>query len=104
MIDFLNKKEKKITKRALCVAGTACLILLLGIACSQDTGEMKTIDGVIHVLNPKKPLQGTVRLDVEKILEINPYVHEQIGLRYFDFVRDRNGDVILYHPNIVEAQ
>lgn len=91
-------------KRALCVAGTACLLLWLGIACSQDTGETKTIDGVIHVLNPKRPLKGTVRLQAEKTLEINPYVYEQIGLKYFDFVRDSNGDVILYNPNVVEAQ
>jgi hypothetical protein len=91
-------------KHALFAAGTVCLLLLLEPACSQDKVETKTIDGVIHVLNPQKPLQGIVRPEVEKTLEINPYVYEQIGLKYFDFVRDRNGDVILYNPNVVEAQ
>ena len=91
-------------KRTLFVAGTTCLLLWLGTACSQDTVEMKTIGGVAHVLNPKKPLQGTIQLDVEKTLEINPYAYEQIGLRYFDFVRDSNGDVILFSSGVVEAQ
>jgi hypothetical protein len=66
--------------------------------------EMKIIDGVPHILNPKTPLKGTVRLEVEKALEIDPYAYEQIGLRGFYFVRDRNADVILYNPNVVEAQ
>jgi len=104
MIDSLNKKGKRIKKRVFYVATMAGLLLLLGTACSKDAVEIKRIDGVSHVLNPKKPLQGTVRLDVEKVLEINPYSHEQIGLKYFDFVRDSNGDVILYNPNVVEAQ
>ncbi len=90
--------------RAFFIGGTLCLLLLQGTVYSQDKAEMKTIDGVIHVLNPKKPIQGTVRLQAEKTLEINPYVYEQIGLKYFDFVRDSNGDVILYNPNVVEAQ
>jgi hypothetical protein len=91
------------TKTFLTV-GMVYLLLLLGIACSQDTVEMKSVEGVIHVLNPKKPLEGTIRLQAEKTLEINPYVYEQIGLKYFDFVRDSNGDVILFNPNLVEAQ
>jgi hypothetical protein len=91
-------------KRAFFIWGTVCLLLSLEPAYSQDKVEIKTMDGVIHVLNPKKPLKGTVKLQAEKTLEINPYVYEQIGLKYFDFVRDSNGDVILYNPNVVEAQ
>lgn len=90
--------------RAFFIGGTVWLLLSLGPVYSQDKLETKTIDGVTHVLNPKKPVKGTVRVQVEKTLEINPYVHEQIGLRYFNFVRDINGDVILYNPNVVEAQ
>jgi len=90
--------------RAFFIGGTVWLLLSLEPAYSQDKVEMKTVDGVTHVLNPKKPVKGTVRLQAEKTLEINPYVYEQIGLKYFDFIRDSNGDVILYNPNVVEAQ
>jgi hypothetical protein len=90
--------------RAFFIGGTVWLLLLWGTVYSQDKVEMKTVDGVAHVLNPKKPVKGTVRLQAEKTLEINPYVYEQIGLKYFDFIRDSNGDVILYNPNVVEAQ
>ena len=90
--------------RAFFIGGMVWLLLSLEPAYSQDKVEMKTVDGVTHVLNPKKPVKGTVRLQAEKTLEINPYVYEQIGLKYFDFIRDSNGDVILYNPNVVEAQ
>ncbi len=81
------------------------VIFLFGTACSKQQVEMKTVDGVVHVLNPAEPIMGVVRLQVEQTLEINPYDHEEVGLRYFRFCRGAEGDfVILYNPNQVEAQ
>jgi hypothetical protein len=46
---------------------------------------MKTIDGVVHILNPAEPIKGVVRLQAENTLEINPYEYEEVHLRYFRF-------------------
>lgn len=81
-----------------------CLAFISGISIAKDKFEIKTIDGVRHIMNPKKPMKGTVQLELEKILEIDPYQYEDVKLGGFDFVRDDNGNVILFNPNIVEAQ
>jgi hypothetical protein len=91
-------------RRTFLVMALIFLLSMGGIGHPQKKVETKMIDGIPHVMNPKKPLRGTVQLEVEKTLEINPYVYEQFGLRYFTFVRDSNGDVILYNSDIVEAQ
>jgi hypothetical protein len=38
---------------------------------AQDRIEVKKIDGIPHILNPAKPLKGTVQLEAEKVLTIN---------------------------------
>jgi hypothetical protein len=76
----------------------------LGISTAKDKFEIKTIDGVRHIMNPKEPMKGIVQLELEKILEIDPYLYEDVKLKGFDFARDSNGNVILFNPNIVEAQ
>jgi len=63
---------------------------------SSQKAEIRTIDGVKHVLNPKKPLQEIVSLEVEKTKEIDPYEQPEFGLRYFSKARDRDGNVILF--------
>jgi len=65
--------------------------------------SVKEIDGVKHVLNPEKPLKGTILLDVEKVLEINPYDQKDVGIRYMLFARDDDGAVILFDPNQAEG-
>jgi len=62
------------------------------------------VDGVLHIKNPKKPLRGEVILDIEKTLDINPYQFEDVGLRSFTFIRDADGDVILFNRSRTEAQ
>lgn len=80
------------------------LAVLLALGADGQKVRIKEIDGIPHIVNPQKPLKGRIRLEVEKVLEINPYDHEEIGLKYFYFIRDRKGNVILYNPNVVEAQ
>jgi hypothetical protein len=65
--------------------------------------KTETIDGVRHILNPEKPLKGTVVLDVEKALEINPFAIEDVGIRYMLFARAEDGGVILFDPNRAEG-
>ncbi|MGZ5499202.1 MAG: hypothetical protein ACXWHI_10815 [Candidatus Aminicenantales bacterium] len=70
---------------------------------AQNKVEVKTVDGVIHVLNPAKPLKGTVELEIERTRQINPYDQPDVGLQMIGFTRDAEGQVILYDPNGAEA-
>ncbi|MGD8535674.1 MAG: 6-bladed beta-propeller [Candidatus Aminicenantes bacterium] len=54
-------------------------------------------------MNPEKPLKGTVLLDIEKTLEINPYKFEEVGFKHFRFARDADGEVILLGINQTEV-
>jgi hypothetical protein len=74
------------------------LMISLFICCGPKEGKVEKviIDGVAHIMNPEKPLKGTVQLDIEKTRELNPYLHEDVGLRNFSFVRDIDGEVILF--------
>ncbi|MGZ7065164.1 MAG: hypothetical protein ACXVI6_02285 [Candidatus Aminicenantales bacterium] len=70
---------------------------------AQAKVEIKTIDGIPHVLNPAKPLKGTVQLEVERLRTIDPYAQADVGRRMVRFSRDEAGNVILYDPNGAEA-
>jgi len=74
-----------------------------GLTSGQNKAKVKTIDGVIHVLNPATPLKGSVSLEIEKILEIDPYKIDDVGMRMIWFARGDDGSVVLYDPNSVEA-
>lgn len=82
------------------------LVLSLFFYCGPKEGKVEKIivDGVAHIMNPEKPLGGEVILDIEKTLEINPYQYEDVALRSFSFIRDADGEVILFDPNRAEAQ
>jgi len=82
------------------------LVFSLFVYCGPKEGKVEKIivDGVAHIMNSEKPLKGTVLLDVEKTREINPYVHEEVGLRYLSFIRDEDGQVILFDSGNAEAQ
>lgn len=81
-------------------------MLSLFLYCGPKEGKVEKIivDGVAHIMNPEKPLKGEVQLDIEKTREINPYQYEEVGLGWFEFVRDTDGEVILFNPNNPEAQ
>ncbi len=70
----------------------------------EDSVPFIMIEGIKHIQNPLEPLRGTVILEVEKKLEINPYEQEDVGLRIFFSVKDKNGDIILFDRNKSEAQ
>ncbi len=82
------------------------LVLSLFFFCGPKQKEVEKImvDGVAHIKNPEEPLRGEVLLDIEKILEIDPYQFEEVRLGWFDFIRDTDGEVILFNSNITEAQ
>jgi len=82
------------------------LVIFLFVYCGPKEGKVEKImvDGVTHIMNPEKPLKGTVLLDVEKTREINPYLHEEVDLGGFYHVRDTDGEVILFNSNKTEAQ
>ncbi len=81
------------------------LVLSLVFYCGPREGKIKKImvDGVAHIMNPEKPLKGTVLLEVEKTREINPYKFEEVGFGRFRFARDADGEVILSGLNQAEA-
>ena len=70
----------------------------------EESVQIEVIDGIPHVMNPELPLKGTVLLEVEKGLEIDPYKYEEIGIRYFKHVRDEDSEVILFDSSQSEAQ
>ncbi len=82
------------------------LVSSLFICCGPKEGKVEKvmIDGVTHIMNPEKPLKGVIQFEIEKTREINPYLYEEVGLGWFDFIRDADGEVILFHPNETEAQ
>jgi hypothetical protein len=82
------------------------LVISLFFCCGPKQGKIEKVmvDGVPHIMNPEKPIGGEVVLDIEKNLEINPYQYEEVGLRSFSFIRDADGEVILFDPNRSEVQ
>lgn len=90
-------------KRQLLTIVMAPLFFMLAFDFETPQVKTETIDGVKHILNPEKPLKGTVMLDVEKTLEINPYEQKDVGIRYMLFARDDDGFVILFDPNQAEG-
>ena len=70
----------------------------------EDSVPFIMIEGIKHIQNPLEPLRGTVILEVEKKLAINPYEQEDVVLRIIFSAKDKNGDIILFDPNQSEAQ
>jgi hypothetical protein len=77
------------------LAGLVCLGFV-GDARTQDTIQIHKVEGIVHVLNPGMPLKGTLRLEIEKTLTINPYNQPDVGFGWFSFLRREDGAVILY--------
>jgi hypothetical protein len=82
----------------------ACVLFAAFGLLAQDKIEVKTIDGVPHVLNPAKPLRGTVKVEIERTRTIDPYEQPEVGLKYILYSRDEAGNVVLYDPNNAEGQ
>lgn len=86
-----------------------CLTLVLIVVLAgckkaeEESVQIEVIDGIPHVMNPERPIKGTILLEVEKGLEINPYQYEEIGIRNFYHVRDDDGEVILFDSSQSEA-
>ncbi len=73
------------------------------LASAQDRIVYKTIDGVPHVLNPSRPLHGTITLEVARTRTINPYDQPAVGMNSLAFTRRETGEVILFDTNGSEA-
>lgn len=89
-------------------AGIAFLAIGLIISLSfcgrgKKDVERVIVDGVTHVRNPEKPLRGMIVLEVDKVREIDPYKLPEVGLKYIQFARATDGEVILSDPNRSEA-
>jgi hypothetical protein len=82
-------------------AGLGLLMAWIGSAGSQV--EVKTIDGIQHVLNPAMPIKGLVKLELEKVREIDPYAISDLNLRFMYCARAGDGSIVLYDPNQGEA-
>lgn len=76
------------------------LIILLIFGCDGNDTELQVkkemVDGIVHLVKPEKPLNGSITLEIEKIREINPYDTEDFGLRWIDFKRNIDGEVIFF--------
>jgi hypothetical protein len=96
---------KNRTKAILIVLFLSVFIWLISCGKQKEEwkGTIKDVDGVTVVKNPEFPIKGTIILEVEKILEINPYDNPDIGIRYFHSAKDEDGEVILFDSNRAEA-
>jgi hypothetical protein len=82
------------------------IVCVLAVGCREkadDNIEIVMIDGIKHIHNPAEPINGTIVLELEKKLEINPYDHEVVGINYYFSIKDKDGEVILYDPNEAEV-
>jgi hypothetical protein len=81
------------------------LVFMIAVAlgAAQDKVQVRTVENVPHILNPAKPLKGTIKLEVERTREINPFDQPDVGLRMIMIARDQAGQVVLYDPNGAEA-
>ena len=81
------------------------LILILFSHCQTERTKVERImeDGVLHIKNPESPRKGTIALELEKIREIDPYRHEEVGMSLVFSERGETGEVILFDPQKAEA-
>lgn len=89
-------------KTQLVMISVLCLSLPTR-ADAQGYGKTKTIDGIVHVLNSAKPLQGTIQLNVERTRTIDPYEQPEVGMRGISFARKPDGEVILFDSSSAEG-
>ncbi len=91
------------------IPSLSALLISMAIftACNQEgsewQGTIEVVDGVMTVTNPDTPIKGTILLELEKTLEINPFDYPDIGMENVYSARDKDGEVILYDPNFAEA-
>lgn len=98
------KLNENVMKRSLFFLFLFMMILVGCRKKAEERVQVVLIDGIRHIKNPATPLKGTVMLEVDKIIEINPYEHEEVVLKSFNSVRDEDGEVILFDVNNSEAQ
>jgi hypothetical protein len=82
------------------------MLLWLGIGSSfavQEKARVVEINGIRHIQNPAIPAKGTVLLDIEKVLEVNPFDNPDVALRFIFSARLDDGAVILYDINDSKA-
>lgn len=76
-----------------------CLAFIFGfltISCKKQGITTEVIDGVKHIHNPAEPLKGTIDLEVEEVLRIDPAEFEIGDFVVFDyFWKDPVGNVYL---------
>ncbi len=80
--------------------------LALGfMACRQqaEMPQIKETGGVRQVINPARPLKGTIQVEAEKTFELNPYKVPDFNLKYFWVLMDSQ-QIILYDPNEPAAE
>ncbi|MCJ7580082.1 MAG: 6-bladed beta-propeller [Candidatus Aminicenantes bacterium] len=94
-------------KRKYAVTAWVLSFVILSITgCGKKPDEkvqIVEIEGIRHVMNPSSPLKGTILLNLEKTLEIDPYEHEEVGLKVVRYRRDTDGEIIMFDPNLAEA-
>ena len=82
-------------------------LVILGITgCEKKPDEgvkIVEIEGIRHVMNPSSPSKGTIVLDLEKTLEIDPYEQEEVALKVVRYQRDSDGEILIFDPNQAEV-
>lgn len=67
-------------------------------------GTIEEINGVLNLHNPSEPIKGTIVLELEEILRIDPKDYKNISLVNFSKIyKDKSGNVYLFNEEEVKA-
>lgn len=94
---------KDITAARLSLSVLLTAAILAAFPGEPHRGKTGAEDKAPRVLNPARPPQGRIVLEVERTRTIDPYEQPEVGIKHMQFLRDSTGEVILYDPNQAEA-
>lgn len=79
-------------------------LMLMPFGCKESGITTEIIDGVKHVHNPAEPLKGTIDLELEEILRIDPMeVNAEDFIIFRGFWKDPYGNIYFYDMKTIKA-
>ena len=85
----------------------ACVLLILGVAAGSAFAagpREETKDGVVHVMNPAKPMQKPVTIEMEEVWRIGGEDDDEIFGVITDVLKDKDGNFYLLDSQLSEIK
>jgi len=78
--------------------------MFISYGCKESGITTEIIDGVKHVHNPAEPLKGTIDLEVEEIMRIDPLeINAEDFIIFSGFWKDLDGNIYFYDSKTIKA-